>query len=58
MDNGLAREIYRAFERLDAGPELLALIGSIGDTLGDDEIAQLLKDYNDTGECVHPIVRQ
>lgn len=39
-------EIYRAFELLGAGRELLAAIGSWGDTLDDKEILRLLKEWN------------
>lgn len=39
-------EIYRAFELLGAGRELLGTIGSWGDTLDDKEVLTLLKDWN------------
>lgn len=45
----LVREISRAFENLGASADLLAAINSIGDTMTDEEIAVLLKSYNDTG---------
>lgn len=48
-----AKELYRAFEALDAGAELLSIIGSYKDTLSDSEVAALLQDYNNTGECLH-----
>jgi hypothetical protein len=39
-------EIYRAFELLGADRELLAVIGSWGDTLNDEEVLTFLKDWN------------
>lgn len=54
----ISKELYRAFENLDAPIELLALIGSLRDTLPDDEIAVLLKDYNDTGEYMRKVTMQ
>jgi hypothetical protein len=42
----IADEIYRALEDLGAGPELLSIIGSWGDTLDDAEVLRLLRDYN------------
>lgn len=49
----LMAEIYRAFKNLDAPAELLAIIGSIGDTLDDKECLGLLKDYNETGNYLY-----
>ena len=53
MKADIAAEIYKAFERLEADPELLSIIGSYGDTLDDAEILGLLKDYNTTGKIFH-----
>ena len=39
-------EIYRAFELLGADRELLAAVGSWGDTLDDAEILSSLKKWN------------
>ena len=36
-------------ERLGAGPELLSIIGSYGDTLEDEEVLALLREYNAEG---------
>jgi hypothetical protein len=33
-------------ERLDSDPELLSILGSWRDTLGDAEVLSLLRDYN------------
>jgi hypothetical protein len=42
----IAAEIHQALEDLGAGPELLAVIGSWGDTLDDGNVLRLLRDYN------------
>ena len=39
-------EIYEAAERLGAQPLLLGFIGSWGDTLGDDEVLQGLRNWS------------
>jgi len=49
----IAAEIYIALERLGADEELLAIIGSWRDTLPDDEVLALLRDYNATGKALH-----
>lgn len=54
MSPELQAEIYRTLERLDAPPELLAIIGSIGDTLTEDEALALLQQWNETGAVAAP----
>lgn len=49
MNPELRAEIYTALERLGAPPELLAIVGSIGDTLTEDEALRLLQEWNETG---------
>lgn len=49
----IAREFYTVLERLDADPELLAVVGSWHDTLDDTEILALLREYNRTGRVLH-----
>lgn len=49
----IASELYGAFERLNAPPDLLSIIGSYGDTLEDSEVLQLLKEWNATGKILH-----
>lgn len=51
--NAIIAELYKAFERLDAPPDLLAIVGSYGDTLSDDEVLRLLREYNRTGKVLH-----
>jgi hypothetical protein len=41
------REIYKALERLGAEPELLAIVGSYGDSLEDEDVLAMLKDWNE-----------
>src|SRR5262249_25314396 len=48
----IANELYIAMERLGAGPDLLSIIGSYGDTLDDEEIFALLQEYNATGQAL------
>jgi len=46
LEQQIRAEIYRAFELLKADRELLAVIGSWGDTLNDEEVLTFLKDWN------------
>jgi len=39
-------EIYKMLERLNASPNELAIVGSWGDTMSDDEILSMLIDVN------------
>jgi len=49
----IARQIYIALERLGADAELLAIVGSWRDTLGDAEVLSMLRDNNTTGKALH-----
>lgn len=49
----IADELVVALKRLGADPELLSIIGSYGDTLSDEEVLQLLRDWNATGKVMH-----
>jgi hypothetical protein len=53
VNTQIASEIYTALERLDAAPELLAIVGSWRDTLDDAEVLRLLREYNTTGKVPH-----
>ena len=46
-------ELDKALKRDPRNPDLLALKGSIGDTLLDSEILELLAGYNATGKVIH-----
>jgi hypothetical protein len=49
----LAHEIDAALIRAPNDLDLLALKGSLGDTLSDKEVLQLLKDWNETGKVLN-----
>jgi hypothetical protein len=53
VEQEIRSEIYAAFESLGADRELLATIGSWGDTLADAEVLALLKEWNAESRC-HP----
>lgn len=42
----IKNEISIALERLGAHPQLLAIVGSWGDTLTDDKVLEALRDWN------------
>lgn len=46
LKHQIAKQLYRAFEDLGADDELMAIIGSYADTLSDQEILDLLTEYN------------
>jgi hypothetical protein len=52
----IAREIYRAMEKLGAPMQLLSLIGSYGDTLDDEHVLAYLRSYNETGTYWRSII--
>lgn len=47
LESEIRSEIYRALEYLGADRQLLATVGSWGDTLEDAEVLRLLKEWND-----------
>jgi hypothetical protein len=49
----IALQIYIALERLDADPDLLAIVGSWCDTLDDAEVLALLQEYKASGRVLH-----
>jgi hypothetical protein len=49
----IARQIFTAFERLGADPEFLSIINSWRDTLDDEEVLWMLKEYNSSGKVLH-----
>jgi len=57
-DTGLkiTTELYKAVSILTGDPCLLAMIGSWGDTLDDEDILIGLQRYNEMGECFMPDV--
>ena len=54
VEQEIRSEIYLAFEILGARGELLATIGSWGDTLDDAEVLTLLKKFNAESSDAYP----
>jgi hypothetical protein len=52
----ITSELYKAVFALKGSPCLLAMIGSWGDTLNDDDILSGLQRQNEMGECFIPDV--
>jgi hypothetical protein len=50
----IAREIFTAFERLGADPEFLSIISDWRDTLDDEEVLWMLREYNSSGKVLRP----
>lgn len=48
----IAAQLYTTLERLGADEELLAIVGSMNDTLTDKEILRMLEEYNRTGNVL------
>lgn len=48
----IIQQIYIALDNLQAPPALLAIIGSWGDTLDDDDILAELEGYNANGKSL------
>ncbi|RJR09334.1 hypothetical protein C4588_04980 [Candidatus Parcubacteria bacterium] len=53
----IANELYRAFQKLGADNELLATIGSYGDTLDDDDVLELLRSWNARFRVLKPTLQ-
>jgi len=49
-------QIYKAFEKLGAESDILAMVGSWGDTLPDDEILEMFRQHNKTGTIWKEII--
>jgi len=47
IDREIRAQIYCAFEVLGADAYLLGVVGSWGDTIGDEEVLKLLKQWNE-----------
>ena len=52
MSEDLVRMIYRVIERHTDDVDLLSIIGSIGDTLDDADVVDLLDDWLKSGETL------
>jgi hypothetical protein len=47
----IAAQLYATLERLDTDEELRAIVGSMNDTLSDEEVLRMLEEYNRTGHA-------
>ena len=56
LRTAIAAQIVKALQRLDADVDLLSVVGSYGDTLDDDEVLDLLKDYNETCTAMERVI--
>lgn len=56
MKRRLAAELTCILKNLGAPTELLFVIGSLGDTQDDEDIIQMLEQYNELGTYVHELV--
>jgi hypothetical protein len=52
--NEMVRELCTVLKRLGADPDLLAVMGSCGDTLDDAKVVALLRDHNAGRPILHP----
>lgn len=48
----IAGELYKAIEALGGSTDLLAIVGSYGDTLDDQDVLDALISYNATGRAM------
>lgn len=55
IDAAIQNEVYISFDALHAPVELLGIVGSWGDTYSDEEVADELKRFNDTGSTFDEI---
>ena len=58
LQTNIAAEIYTAVERLGGNFELLAIIGSWGDTMDDEATLTMLRDFNTHGTAIKEIICQ
>jgi aryl-alcohol dehydrogenase-like predicted oxidoreductase len=49
----ITAELYAALERLGVDEELLAIVGSMNDTMTDKEVLRLLEEYNRSGKVMY-----
>lgn len=58
MTAEIIAELHEALTRLNAPAELLSITGSHGDTLNDDDVLELLCDYNQKGRLFDQVIAQ
>ena len=56
MKMQIARQLAITLQNLGAPTELLFLIGSYGDTQTDEDILEMLEQFNERGTCVHEVI--
>lgn len=63
MNNGMTEtqskiigEVYKAFYKLGADMELMCIIGSLGETMDDDEILEMFEQHNENGTCMAEVI--
>jgi transcriptional regulator GlxA family with amidase domain len=56
MKMSLAKQLTIALQSLGAPTELLFVVGSYGDTQSDEDILEMLEQYNDRGTYVHGVI--
>ena len=56
MKMSLAKQLTIALKNLGAPTELLFVLGSYGDTQSDEDILEMLEQYNDRGTYVHEVI--
>lgn len=56
MKMSLAKQLTIALQNLGAPTELLFVVGSYGDTQSDEDILEMLEQYNDRGTYVHEVI--
>lgn len=56
INKKIMNQIYIAIQNLGGNMELLGVIGSYDDTLEDDEILDILEQYNKNGTAVSEVI--
>ncbi|MGP2409864.1 hypothetical protein V2A84_09620 [Yersinia sp. 2553 StPb PI] len=56
IDQMIIRELYKALINLGADTHLLCIVGSHGDTQSDEDVLEMLQQYNEKGDCMHKII--
>lgn len=56
MKMALAKQLTIALQSLGAPVELLCIVGSYGDTQTDDDILEMLEQYNERGTSMEEII--
>lgn len=49
-------ELYTALKNMGGDTHLLCIVGSHGDTQSDEDVLEMLQQYNEKGSCMHQII--